>query len=171
MGLVFGWSSSGPQEAWYERISPHVSIQKTDTVRMRQTCLASISNALVLLAYDFSEGKFWPVEAPSASLALQGRTAWVELPVAVLIILSPVACLILFVISLRRTGSPSLRQSCAVATFILPLVALALYAYYESGIPPETNIRIDLLLIYPALALDFLFWPALLVRYLIYRRA
>lgn len=148
----------------------HVSIQKTDFTRMRQTCFASMSNALVLLAlsptrsvYDFFVGTF--------GLALQGRTAWVELPVAVLVILSPVACLILFVISLRRTGSPSLRQRCAVTTFVLPLVALALYAYYESGIPPETNIRIDLLLIYPALALDFLFWPALLVRYLIFRRA
>lgn len=136
---------------------------------MRQTRFASISNALVLLALspagsavDFLVGTF--------GLALQGRTAWVELPVAVLIILSPVACLILFVISLRRTGSPSSRQGCAVATFALPPVALALYAFYESGIPPETNIRVDLLLIYPAIALDFLFWPALLVRYLIYRR-
>jgi hypothetical protein len=32
---------------------------------------------------------------------------------------------------------------------------------------PEDNIRIDLLLIHPVLAIDFLFWPALLVRYLI----
>jgi hypothetical protein len=57
-----------------------------------------------------------------------------------------------------------------VTTFVPPLAALALYAFYESGIPPEMNIRIDLLLIYPALALDFLFWPALLVRFLILRR-
>jgi hypothetical protein len=133
---------------------------------MRQMCFASIANALVLLALSPT----WPVEAILGWLAFQGRTAWVELPVAVLIILSPVACLILFVISLRRSGSPSSRQRCAVATFVLPLLALALYAFYESGIPPEMNIRIDLLLIYPALALDFLFWPALLVRYLIYRR-
>jgi hypothetical protein len=104
-------------------------------------------------------------------LALQGRTAWVELPLAILIILSPVACLILFVLSLGRTRPPSFRQRCAVAVFLLPLVSLALYAFYESGIPPEVNIRIDLLLIYPALAIDSLFWPALLVRYLIYRRA
>jgi chromate transport protein ChrA len=112
-----------------------------------------------------------PGEASLTWLALQGRTAWVELPVAVLIILSPVACLILFVISLRRTVSPSSRQRCAVTIFVLPLVALTLYAFYETGIPPEMNIRIDLLLIYPSLALDFLFWPALLVRYLVHRRA
>jgi hypothetical protein len=67
--------------------------------------------------------------------------------------------------------SPSSSRKCAVTTFVLPLVALALYAFYESGIPSEMNIRIDLLLIYPAIVLDFLFWPALLVRYLICRRA
>ena len=139
-------------------------------MRMRETCFASMSNALVLLAlsptrsaYDFFAGTF--------GLALQGRRAWVELPIAVLIILSPIACLILFVLSLRRTRPPPFRQRCAVATFIVPLVSLLLYLFYESGIPPEMNIRVDLLLIYPAIALDFLFWPALLVRYLIYRRA
>ena len=58
-----------------------------------------------------------------------------------------------------------------VSAFVLPPVALALYALYESGIPSEINIRVDLLLIYPALTLDFLFWPALLVRYLVFRRA
>ena len=136
---------------------------------MRQTRFASISNALVLLALP-PAGSAVDLLVGTFGLALQGRTAWVELPVAVLIILSPVAGLILFMISLRRVGSPSLRHRCAVATFVLPLVDLALYAFYESGIPPETNIRIDLLLIYPALALDFLLWPALLVRFLILRR-
>jgi hypothetical protein len=129
-----------------------------------------MSNAFAPLApsrngpfYDLLVGTFGP--------ALPGRTAWVELPVAILIILSPVACLILFVISLRQTVPPSSRQGCAVATFVLPLVAVALYAFYESGIPSEMNIRLDLLLVYPALAVDFLFWPALLVRFFIHRRA
>lgn len=106
-----------------------------------------------------------------AWLALQGMPAWVGLPLAILIILSPVACLILFVLSLRKSRPPSFRQRCAVAVFGLPLVAVALYAIYEAGVPPEVNIRVDLLLIYPMLALDFLFWLALLVRYLIYHRA
>ena len=137
---------------------------------MRQICVASTSEPLVLpdlpptgLARDFSAG--------TLGLAIQEIATWIALPIAIFILLSPVACLILFVISLRRTGSPTLRRRCAVATFALPLVALSLYALYESGIPPEMNIRIDLLLIYPALALDFLFWPALLVGYLIHRRA
>ena len=103
-------------------------------------------------------------------LVLQGMPAWIGLPLAILIILSPVVCLILFVLSLRRRRPPSFRQRYAVAVFVLPLIALALYVIYEAGIPPEMNIRIDLLLIYPVLAIDFLFWPALLVRYLIQRR-
>ena len=111
--------------------------------------------------HDFFAGPF--------GLAIQERTAWAQLPAAILILSSPVACLVLFAISLRRTASPSRGQRCTVA--VLPLVALALYAFYESVIPPEMNIRIDLLLNYPALVLDFLFWPALLVRYVIYRRA
>ena len=51
-----------------------------------------------------------------------------------------------------------------------PLVVSAPYAVYEVRVPPEDNIRIDLLLIYPVLAIDFLFWHALLVRYLVNRR-
>lgn len=106
-----------------------------------------------------------------AGITLQGMTAGVGLPLAAMIILSPIACLIFFVLSLNRSRPSSFRRKCAVAVFVLPLVSLALYALYESGIPSDTNIRIDLLLIYPALAIDFLFWPALLVRYSIQRRA
>ena len=138
---------------------------------MVQTCFASLFRPPVFSGLSPPWPAFDLVAGSLTWLALQGRTAWVELPAAVLLVLSPAACLALFVISLRRTGSPSLRRGCAVATFALPLSALALYAFYESGIPPETNIRIDLLLIYPALVLDFLFWPALLARYLIHRRA
>ena len=87
------------------------------------------------------------------------------------LILSPIACLILFVPSLRGTRPQSFRRRYAVAVFVLPLAALALYAIYEAGVPPEDNIRVDLLLIYPVLAIDFLSWPALLVGYLINRGA
>lgn len=103
-------------------------------------------------------------------LEIQGWPAWIGLPMAILVILSPVACLVLFVLSLDGRRPSSFGRKCALAVLVLPLVSLALYALYEAGIPPETNIRIDLLLIYPVLVIDFLFWPALLVRYLIQRR-
>ncbi len=117
-----------------------------------------------------TKGRRYVMGTVLAWLALQGIPAWVGLPLAILIILSPVACIVLFVLSLRKSRPPSFRQGCAVAVFVLPLVAVALYAIYEAGVPPEVNIRVDLLLIYPALALDFLFWPALLVRYFIDHR-
>jgi hypothetical protein len=104
------------------------------------------------------------------SLAIQGMPAWIGLPLAILIILSPIGCLVLFVLSLGSTRSLTFRRRCAVVVFVLPLVALAFYAIYEAGVPPEVNIRVDLLLIYPVLAIDFLFWPALLARYFIDRR-
>jgi len=97
-------------------------------------------------------------------------STWIGLPLAILIILSPIGCLVLFVLSLGRTRSPTFRQRCAVAVFVVPLATVVLYAIYEAGIPPEMNIRVDLLLIYPVLAIDFLFWPALLVRYFSNRR-
>jgi|ERR671911_1562436 NADH:ubiquinone oxidoreductase subunit 3 (subunit A) len=110
-----------------------------------------------------------PLERSLSLLAFQGWPAWIGLPLALLIIVSPIACLILFVLSLGRSRPQPFRQRCAIAVFVLPLAALALYAIYEAGVPPEDNIRIDLLLIYPVLAIDFLFWPALLIRYLVNR--
>ncbi|MGH3147462.1 MAG: hypothetical protein ACRDTR_16825, partial [Rubrobacter sp.] len=94
----------------------------------------------------------------------------IGLTMAMLIVLTPIACLILFVLSVGGSRPLSFKRKCALAVFVLPPVSLVLYALYESGIPPETNIRIDLLLIYPVLAIDFLFWPALLIRYLVNRR-
>lgn len=75
----------------------------------------------------------------------------------------PVACLLLFALSLRRSTPPLVRRRLRLAVFLVPLAALGLYAFYETGISTYTNIRVDLLLIYPALLLAFLFWPALLV--------
>lgn len=112
-----------------------------------------------------------PGDTPLAALAIQGWPAWIGLPLAMLIILSPIACLALFVLSLGKARSPSFRWRCAIGASVLPLVVLVLYAVYEAGMPPETNIRVDLLLIYPALAIDLLVWPALVVRYLIKRGA
>jgi hypothetical protein len=105
-----------------------------------------------------------------ANLAPPERSAWVQAPLFFVIVLSPVACLALFVLSLVRRFPDVLRRRFAVAVAPIPLLALLLYLYYESGISVYTNIRVDLLLVYPALLLAFLFWPALIVRYLFERR-
>ena len=70
------------------------------------------------------------------------RTNAVQVPLFILILVMPVISVIL-----RRIY------------FHLPILLLAVqigtYALYESGISVETNIRIDLLLILPALSLNF----------------
>ena len=99
-----------------------------------------------------------------AVVTQQDRTAWVQVPLALVVLLSPILCLALFVLSLMRRFPDSLRRRFAAAILPVPPVALLLYFAYESGISPLTNIRVDLLLLYPALVVAFLFWPALLLR-------
>jgi hypothetical protein len=111
-----------------------------------------------------------PGDPSSTNILGTGPGNLLLVSLAILIILSPIGCLVLFVLSLGSTRSLTFRRRCAVVVFVLPLVALAFYAIYEAGVPPEVNIRVDLLLIYPVLAIDFLFWPALLARYFIDRR-
>lgn len=96
------------------------------------------------------------------------RTAWVQAPLALTILAAPLLCLALFALSLPRSVPESRRRRLVAG--LLPLAALGLYAFYESGVSAYTDIRADLLLIYPALFVTVLPWPALLVAYLIERR-
>lgn len=78
-----------------------------------------------------------------------------------MILAAPVVCVALFALSLPRSVPEGRRRRLAVG--LLPLAALGLYAFYESGVSVYTNIRVDLLLIYPALFLAILSWPALII--------
>lgn len=91
------------------------------------------------------------------------RTGWVQAPVALMILAAPVACLVLFALSLPRSVPEGGRRRLRLAVGLLPLAALGLYAFYESGVSVYTNIRVDLLLVYPALLVTLLSWPALIV--------
>ena len=91
------------------------------------------------------------------------RTGWVQVPVALMILASPVLCVTLYALSLPRSVPGVRRRRLRLAVGLLPLAALGLYAFYESGVSVYTNIRVDLLLIYPALFLALLSWPALIV--------
>ncbi len=97
-------------------------------------------------------------EAALANMAPPERKGWIQTPIAILLLFSPVACLILAMV---HSSSQALQLRLLVLA--LPLVALGLYAFYRSGVSVYSDIRVDLLLIYPALFLAFLFWPALLV--------
>jgi hypothetical protein len=121
----------------------------------------------VQIAYEGTQSN---VRNAVENLAPPERSAWVQGPLFLVIILSPVICLALFALSIVRRFPDALRRRFAVAIVPVPPLALLLYLYYESGISVYTNIRVDLLLVYPALVVALLFWPALLLRYLLRRR-
>ncbi len=94
------------------------------------------------------------------SMAPPERSAWVQAPVALALLAAPVVAWLLLRHPRRRRW-----------TYAVAAAAAALYAFYESGISLYTDIRVDLLLIYPALAATALAAVAALVLELVGRRA
>lgn len=70
------------------------------------------------------------------------RAGWLQLPLFLVIVAAPVAGVVLAVRRARRRWM-----------YGLALAAAGAYAVYESGISSYTNIRVDLLAIFPALGL------------------
>jgi hypothetical protein len=88
------------------------------------------------------------------------RSLWVQAPVAVALLAAPVLAWLLLRHPRRRRW-----------TYAVAAAAAALYAFYESGISLYTDIRVDLLLIYPALAATALAAVGALVLEVVGRRA
>jgi hypothetical protein len=97
------------------------------------------------------------------------RTGWVQAPVALTILATPVLCPALFALSPPRSVPEGKRRRLRLAAALLPHAALGPYVLYESGVSTYTDIRVDLLLIYPALFLAFLARPSLIVAALLRR--
>ena len=86
------------------------------------------------------------------------RTGWVQTPVALMILAAPVVCVALFALSPLRSVPGGRRRRLRLDAGLLPLAALGLYAFYESGISVYTSIRVDSLPVYPALCVALLSW-------------
>ena len=88
-----------------------------------------------------------------AHMAPAERSAALQTPAFLVVLLAPLACVMLHV--LRR--SPALsglgRQRLRLALWLVLLLVLPVYAFYESGISVYSNIRVDLLLLWPAIGL------------------
>ena len=82
------------------------------------------------------------------------REDWIQLPIIALILLIPLLSIFFYRCSKHNNLSDTKRKLFRKLALILPLLALGLYVYYESGISMYSNIRIDLLLIWPALAFN-----------------
>ncbi len=78
------------------------------------------------------------------------RSARIQIPVFFLILALPVAIVILFVRTSSATISLRARRRLRNAVSALAVFTLGLYVFYESGISGYSNIRVDLIVIWPA---------------------
>ena len=78
------------------------------------------------------------------------RSGRVQIPVFFLLLALPVVIVVLFVRASSARTSPRARQRLRQAVSALAVLTLGLYVFYESGISGYSNIRIDLIVVWPA---------------------
>lgn len=78
------------------------------------------------------------------------RALWIQFPLFFLIILFPVAGILLSVLARRKGALEGRAGTYRVFAFLLPVLSIILYFYYETGISIYSDIRVDLLLLWPA---------------------
>ncbi|HKW53498.1 MAG TPA: hypothetical protein VJO12_07390 [Stellaceae bacterium] len=88
-----------------------------------------------------------------AHMAPLERSAAIQTPAFLLILLAPLACVILHILLRSSAVSASVKFRLRLALWLLLFLVPAVYDFYESGISIHSNIRVDLLLLWPAIAL------------------
>jgi hypothetical protein len=88
-----------------------------------------------------------------AHMAPPERSAIIQTPAFLLILLAPIACVILHFAARSTAASERARTRLRLAQWLVLFLVPAVYAFYESGISIHSNIRIDLLLLWPAIGL------------------
>ena len=88
-----------------------------------------------------------------ARMAPPERSAAIQTPAFLLVLLAPIACVILHMLLRSSAVSAPLKHRLRLALWLVLFLVLPVYAFYESGISIYSNIRVDLLLLWPAIAL------------------
>ena len=78
------------------------------------------------------------------------RSGRIQIPVFFLLLALPVVIVILFVRASSAKISPRARRRLRQAVSALAVLTLGLYVFYESGISVYSNIRVDLIVVWPA---------------------
>ena len=78
------------------------------------------------------------------------RSGRIQIPVFFLILGMPFLIVMLFVRSFSTKISPEAQRGLRRAVFALAVLTLGLYVFYETGISAYSNIRVDLIVIWPA---------------------
>ncbi len=110
-------------------------------------------------------------EAVINHMAPAERPLYIQGPIALLILALPIIGFIAFWRRNHNTDQQNGVKRLDVLIIAIPMVAIALYVYYESGISVYSNIRMDLLIIWPALIATFSLWLVLAIKYLSLKRS
>lgn len=141
---------------WYER--PLLGPKVGERLIICKVDRQPDGSFLIQFSFAFSEANRAVV---LEKMAPAEREDWTQAAAFFAIVLSPVFSLIclmrLRLTELSRAG----RRMLTAAILVIPVLALGIYGYYESGISIYSNIRIDVLVLWPALALAFAFWLVL----------
>ncbi len=78
------------------------------------------------------------------------RSGRIQIPVFFLLLALPVVIVILFVRASSANISPRAQRRHRQAVSALAVLTLGLYTFYESGISAYSNIRVDLIVVWPA---------------------
>ncbi|MCH8924793.1 MAG: hypothetical protein IH924_01495 [Proteobacteria bacterium] len=78
------------------------------------------------------------------------RSGRIQIPVFFLLLALPVVIVILFVRTSSAKISPRAQRRLRQAVSALAVLTLGLYVFYESGISAYSNIRVDLIVVWPA---------------------
>ena len=81
------------------------------------------------------------------------RSGQIQIPVFFLLLALPVLIVILFVRTSSAKISPRARRRLRHAVSALAVLTLGLYVFYESGISAYSNIRVDLIVVWPAVGI------------------
>jgi hypothetical protein len=149
------WVMPRIKPEWAQR--PLVAPSPGDRIIVFAAGVAEFKSIWAQAAFRFSpENRDFAV----AHMAPPERSAAIQTPAFLLVLLAPAICLILHFAS-RSTALSAHAKYCLRLTLWLVLVLTPnVYAFYESGISIYTNIRVDLLLLWPAIGLTVLIGAA-----------
>ena len=88
-----------------------------------------------------------------AQMAPPERSAAIQTPAFLLILLAPLASIVLHLLQRSSVVIAPVKFRLRLALWLVLFLVLPVYTFYESGISIYSNIRVDLLLLWPAIAL------------------
>ena len=142
------WIQPRIKPEWEQR--PLVPPNPGDQVLVFAAGVAEFKSIWAQAAFRFSPENR---DFAATRMAPPERSTVIQTPAFLFILLAPVACVILHLLLRSSTPSASAKFRLRLALWLVLFLVPGVYAFYESGISIHSNIRVDLLLLWPAIGL------------------